>query len=234
MGGPIQWREPPASEPRHFATEVDFGTRRSPGTGYLYYSQRSGPGVLVLHEFFGLQESFKNYAARLSETGFTVLAPDLYDGVLARDVDDAIRLRDELDDKHALNRVEAAADFLVDNWHPRLGVVGFSLGASFADAVARSRPVEATVFYYGSGEKTASNFSGPLLAHLASDDEWTPVGEAREVLAELEGSGVDVETHVYPGTGHWFANPAVDDAYVHDAAEIAFDRTVDFLRHHLA
>ena len=234
MGGSIQWREPPASEPQHFAAAVEFGTRSAAGTGYMCYSQRSGPGVLLLHEFFGLQDSFKQYAARLSSSGFTVLAPDLYDGALATTVDEAIELRDGLDANRTAGRVEAAADFLVNNWHPRLGVIGFSLGAEFADALARSRPVEATVFDYGCGQDSASGFSGALLAHLATDDEWLPLPEAEQTMAAIRDAGVETDAYVYPGTGHWFANPAVEDAFKPEEAELAFTRTVDFLRYHLA
>jgi carboxymethylenebutenolidase len=234
MGGSFQWREPVSSEPRSFAKQVQFGVGRSAGTGHMCYSQRSGPGVLVLHEFFGLQDSFKDYAGRLSDEGFTVLALDLYDGALAESVEDAIQLRDQLDAERTHLRLEAAADFLVDNWHPRLGLIGFSLGAEFADAVARARPVEGTVFYYGAGKETAAGFNGPLLMHLASDDEWMPSEEVRALLSSLEDGGMEVDAHIYPGTGHSFANPAVPEAFNPEAADLAFRRTVDFLRHHLA
>jgi len=200
----------------------------------MCYSQRSGPGVLILHEFFGLQDSFKDYAGRLSNEGFTVLAPDLYDGKLAQTVDEATTMSDELDFDYTAGRVQAAADFLVDNWHPRLGVIGFSLGAMFADALARSRPVEATIFYYGGGRVGGEGFNGPLLAHFAENDEWMTEDEVRELLERFEQGSVDVESHVYPGTGHWFANSAVPEAFSPEASELAFDRTVEFLRHHLS
>jgi carboxymethylenebutenolidase len=236
MGGSYTWREPASSQPQHFSKWVDFGTRAASGSGLLCYSQASGPGVVLLHEFFGLQDSFKDYAARLSGAGFTVLAPDLYDGVLATTVEEAIELRDGIEAEwdQTVLRIEAAADFLVDNWHPRLGVIGFSLGASFADALARRRTVEATVFYYGWGETDPGGFTGPLLVHLATDDEWMELDEARQAINDFENAGVNVEAHIYPATGHWFANPAVQSAYRDNDAALAFERTVTFLRHHLA
>lgn len=234
MGGSLQWREPVASQPQHFCKTITFGTRGTGGNGLLCYSQASGPGVLVLHEFFGLQDSFKEYAARLSRSGFTVLAPDLYDGAMAATVDEAIVLRDALDPARTAGRIEAAADFLVDNWHPRLGVIGFSLGASYADALARARPVEAIVFYYGWGETDPQGFNGPLLAHLASNDEWVPLDESQEAIEVFRDGGVEVDAHFYSGAGHWFANPEVQSAFRRDDAEVAFERTIDFLRYHLA
>lgn len=234
MGESFQGPEQAAAQPKHFSRTVGFGARGAAGTGLLCYSQASGPGVLLLHEFFGLQDSFKDYAARLSRSGFTVLAPDLYDGAMADTVDEAIVLRDAMDPVRTVGRIEAAADFLVDNWHPRLGVVGFSLGAGYADALARARPVEATVFYYGWGETDPKGFNGPLLAHLASDDEWVPLDESQEAIDALRAGGVEVDAHIYRGASHWFANPAVQSAFRRDDAEVAFERTVDFLRHHLA
>src|SRR5918992_3672400 len=132
MGSTIQWREPPGDRPNKTTGEmVEFGNRRDAGRGYMARSQRVGPGVLLLHEFFGLQDSFKEMADRLNAEGFTVLTPDLYDGEVAGTVDEAIALRDRVDVDAALRKLGAAADLLKDNWHPRLGVMGFSLGADF-------------------------------------------------------------------------------------------------------
>jgi carboxymethylenebutenolidase len=217
---------------------VEFGRRNDACTGLLCYSERSGPGVVLLHEFFGLQDSFKEYSARLCDQGFTVLAPDLYDGRIAGSVDEALEIEENLDREAGMRRVEAACDFLVDNWHPRVGTIGFSMGTEFADGLARSRPVEATVLYYGLGKGDAKGFSGSLLVHLAESDEWMDEwmtdDEIKGTISGLVEGGVDAEVHTYPGTTHWFANLAVPDAYVDEAAELAFTRTVDFLKHNLA
>jgi carboxymethylenebutenolidase len=197
-------------------------------------SDRVGPGVVLLHEFFGLQDSFKQLADRLNAEGFTVLVPDLYDGRSASTVDEALALRDELDPEAVVRMLGAAADLLTANWHPRLGVVGFSLGAAYGIALAGARPIEALVLYYGLGDFTGGAWAGPTLGHFAGDDEWTDLEEATAAFEGLRRAGAEAEMNVYPGTGHWFANPAVPGAYDEAAAEAAFRSTCDFLLHHLA
>jgi carboxymethylenebutenolidase len=235
MGSTIQWREPPGDRPNATTGElVEFGRRRDAGRGYMARSERVGPGVLVLHEFFGLQDSFKTLADRLNAEGFTVLVPDLYDGALASSVDEAIALRDALDPEATIRRLGAAADLLTDNWHPRLGVVGFSLGAAYAVALAGARALDALVLYYGLGDLAGSGWAGPTLGHFAENDEWEDLAAAEAAFEELRAAGAEAEMHVYPGTGHWFANAAATGAYDEAAAEAALAATSEFLHHHLA
>jgi carboxymethylenebutenolidase len=120
------------------------------------------------------------------------------------------------------------------NWHPRLGVIGFSLGAAFAVALAQERTVDAVVLYYGLGEFKLDRWSAPVLGHFAEVDEWEPAEDARTAFAGLRDAGIHAELHIYPETGHWFANRAVGDAYNADAARVAKDRTFAFLRRELA
>ena len=213
---------------------VEFGGRRDAGRGYMARSDRVGPCVIVLHEFFGLQHSFEALADRFNEEGFTVLVPDLYDGRRASDVDEARALARSLDLEATLRKLSAAADFLTANWHPRLGAVGFSLGADLAVALASRRPLEAMVLYYGVGDLDGSEWRGPTLGHFAANDEWVPPAEAEAAFASLTESGVEARFEVYPDTGHWFANADVSDAYDPAAAEAAFAATCEFFHHHLA
>ncbi len=141
----------------------------------MSYSERSGPGVLILHEFFGLQPSFMSYADALQSKGFTVLVPDLYDGRVASTLEDAGALRDALDDDTTMKRLEAACDHLTANWHPRLGVIGFSMGADLAMRLVQQRAVEAMIVYYGCGDVDPARWLGPIIGHFASDDDWTPL-----------------------------------------------------------
>ncbi|HEY7873647.1 MAG TPA: dienelactone hydrolase family protein [Actinomycetota bacterium] len=235
MGSTIQWREPPDDRTNRSTGEmVSFGKHRDAGRGYMARSERVGPGVLVLHEFFGLQDSFVAYADRLNRAGFTVLVPDLYDGEIASSVDAATALARSLDRDATMRKLRAAADLLTANWHPRLGVVGFSLGADLAVELAALRPIEALVVYYGTGSLGDGRWNGPTLGHFAENDEWTPLSEAEAAFDALEAADVDAELIAYPGLGHWFANAAVIDSYDAEADAAAFEATSEFLHHHLA
>jgi pimeloyl-ACP methyl ester carboxylesterase len=170
MGKSIQSRRPPQNlQNRSFRRTIEFGKHRTAGSGYMSYSDRVGPSVILLHEFFGLQQSFKSYADLLNDQGFTVLAPDLYDGAIAESVESAQAMARSLDIERTVGRIKAAAQHLADNWHPRLGVVGFSLGADFAVELAQDFPVEAAVLCYGLGEmalSTAWPLRGPRRVDL--------------------------------------------------------------------
>lgn len=226
--------EPRAGRGTPVGDMVAFGKGRDAGTGYLARSERVGPGVLILHEFFGLTQSFKDMADALNSEGFTALAPDLYDGTIATTVEEARSLAQGLDVATVMLRLNAAAEHLTSNWHPRLGVIGFSLGAGLALELGARRELEAVVVYYGLEELAATRWRTPLLGHFAEEDEWMEEGLAEKTFRALDDDGVEAEFYVYPGTGHWFANRDVKDAHRPDAATDAWNRTVEFLTHHLA
>jgi carboxymethylenebutenolidase len=232
MGASLQWRDrkEPTNERR--GEMVSFGSRRDSGRGYMATSARVGPSVLLLHGSFGLTQSFCDLADALNEHGFTVLVPDLYDGKIATSVDMAIAAAESLDRERTPALLEAAAGHLTANWHPILGIVGSSLGASLATDLCTTTTTEAAVLYYGYGQIDVDDWRTPLLVHLAEDDDREP--DAGRELAGWVDAGLDVDVHVYGGTGHWFADADVPHAFDQSSAALAFDRTVDFLRYHLA
>jgi carboxymethylenebutenolidase len=198
------------------------------------------PGVVVLHAWWGLNDDAIAYADRLAASGFAVVAPDMFDGKVASTVEDADRLSSEAEDAKAEPPVESIAGAAVDDLARRLGpasqlgVLGFSFGAAYATLLpAESQRLIATVVYYGvfTGPHIAGS-SAAFLGHFAETDQF----ESDEAIAELEESlraaGRDATIHRYPGTGHWFAEPS-RDAYRPDAADLAFERTVGFLRERL-
>ncbi len=194
-------------------------------------------GVIVLHPWWGLNQDVIAYTDRLARAGFAAAAPDLYAGQVATTIPEAEGLSDSLDEDIADAFVLAALDELgavVGDPSARIGAVGFSMGGAWALWLpAQRREVAATVVYYGSIEgPSLTRGRTPVLGHFAEADPY----ESDEGLAAFEKTlrtaNREVEIHRYPATGHWFAEPS-KDAYVAEASELAFDRTVDFLRAHL-
>jgi carboxymethylenebutenolidase len=194
-------------------------------------------GVIVLHPWWGLNDDVIAYADRLAEAGFAAAAPDLYGGQVATTISEAEGLSDSLDEDIADAFVVAAVDELgaaVGDPSARLGAVGFSMGAAWALWLPAHRPeVAATVVYYGSIEgPSLTRARTPVLGHFAETDPYESEAGVAAFEKTLRTANRDVELHRYQGTGHWFAEPS-KEAFVSDAAELAFDRTVEFLRRQL-
>jgi carboxymethylenebutenolidase len=202
----------------------------------LYVAGDAGsdaPGVVVFHAWWGLNGDVKAFADRLSTDGFFVLAPDMFGGAVATEIADAERLATSTD--------EAAADAIAARTLERLaarsgriGTVGFSFGAHWSVwSSGHSDPVTASVVYYGTtGGPVLAAGRTPILGHFAEDDPFEDPTGVAAFESGLRAAGRDVTTYVYPGTGHWFAEPS-RDAYSAEAADLAFERTVSFLRRHL-
>ena len=223
--------QPPPEGPSWRAGElISFGGLSDKGTGYMAYSERVGPSVLVLHDAFGLLPSVRSLADRFVAEGFTALALDLYDGRTADDVATASSLAAGLDGAATMKRALAAAEHLSSNWHPRLGLVGFSTGASLATALAREIDVDATVVYYGGGAGLERNWSQrPLLGHFAREDDFEPASSALRATGMLE----EAEAFVYDAA-HGFANSDLSGSYEPAAAKLALERTLEELHYQLS
>jgi carboxymethylenebutenolidase len=196
----------------------------------------SGPGVLVLHAWWGLNATFREVCDRLAADGFVALAPDLYHGAIAQTIAEAERLRDAADQAEATLRQEigAAVDVLRD--HPAvrgagLGVVGFSMGGYWALELAQERPADiaAVVLFYGSGPASDARARAAFLGHFAADDAYEPPKMVAELAPALQAAGHAVTFHTYPGTRHWFFEADRPDAYNAEAAALAWERTRAFL-----
>jgi dienelactone hydrolase len=210
MGKSIQWRSRNEKEPRSYGETIRYGGRRDGGQAYLAHSDRVGPGVLVLHEGHGLQDSWIHVANRLSADGFTVLVPEIEPDV-------------------ALNQLKAAVEFLRDNWHPRVGVVGFSMGGMLGIDLAATLRIDALVVFYAVSNDMPAAIDCPVQVHLAEADEVLALDEATPAFAALE----DVEVLVHEGVRHSFANSS-DPAFDATTADVALAATRDFFHHHLA
>ena len=197
----------------------------------------TGPGVLVLHAWWGLNDTFKAFCTRLAEAGFVAFAPDLYHGKLADTIPGAEALAQALDANHLQAKAEIveAARFLrerAENADRGLAVVGFSLGAYYALDLAASQPelIRSVVLFYGTGGGDFSNARADYLGHFAENDEFEPQSGVDELANSLRSDGRSVTFHTYPGTGHWFFEPDRPQAYNQEAASLAWDRTLEFLK----
>ncbi len=201
-----------------------------------------GPGVLVLHAWWGLTEVFTGVCDRLAAEGLVALAPELYpDGATTDSIAEAEKLVDRHDSAPdvAERIVLAAADelrALPTVTGDRIGTIGFSMGAWWALKLSQLRPddVGAVVTFYGSGGGDFGAARAAYQGHFAENDDFEPLAGVRELEESIRAAGRDVEFHVYPNTGHCFFEPNRPDAYDASAAALAWERSVSFLKARLA
>jgi carboxymethylenebutenolidase len=201
----------------------------------------TGPGVLVLHAWWGLTPVFTDVCERLAAAGFVALAPSLFPGgATAATIAEAEVLRDAHDEAAAEVEVtmQAAADQLRGLpavTSTQIGVIGFSLGAYWALHLSQVRPdnVGAVVTIYGTDDGDYDTARAAYLGHFAEHDEFEPLEAVRALEAKIRAAGREVTFHVYPGTGHWFVEPNQPEVYDAAAAELVWERTLAFLEAHL-
>jgi carboxymethylenebutenolidase len=196
----------------------------------------AGPGVLVLHAWWGLNDTIRGVCARLAEAGFVAFAPDLYHGRVADAIPGAEALAAALDERQQQVQAEIgdAARFLAGRaaQPDDLSVIGFSLGAYFALQLAAAAPeqIRSVVLFYGTGGGDHHAARAAYLGHYAEEDEYEPPAGVDELEEALRSAGRPVAFHRYSGTGHWFFEPDRVQAYNRAAAELAWGRTLAFLR----
>ncbi|MCC6793363.1 MAG: dienelactone hydrolase family protein [Thermomicrobiales bacterium] len=193
-----------------------------------------GPGVLVLHAWWGLTPVFTDVCDRLAAEGFTALAPGLYaNGATTDSIAEAEKL------VAAHDRAAAEAEAVVLAGVDRLraltggpiGVIGYSLGAYWALHVSQERPddIAAVVSVYGTSDGDFSMAKAAYLGHFAELDDFEPLDAVRALEMAIRAAGREVTFHVYPGTGHWFVEPNRPDVYDEAAAALVWERTRAFL-----
>jgi len=212
-------------------SEIQLHMNDKTANAYLAAPDNGGPGVLVLHAWWGLKPFFKNVCDQLAEKGFTALAPDLYQGRLAKTVEEAKALLDQRDFELMGDTVKAAKDYLVSlNTGKPIGVVGFSMGASWALITAANEPdIAAAVLFYGSDGVDFTPVQAKVLGHYAEVDEWEPLDGIHAMEKDMKAAGVDVSFHFYPKVGHWFVEEDRPE-YDSESAKLAWERTFEFLK----
>ncbi len=197
-------------------TTVEFASNGSAASGYLALpASGSGPGVIVVQEWWGLDSGIKEMADRLAEAGFVALAPDLYHGQLAghTEMDKAGELMNSMPPDRAGRDMSGAVDFVADHdatTGDGIGVMGFCMGGMLTFVLAALRPdkVKAAVPFYGfpqgDSQPDYSRITAAIQGHMAEHDDFFPPAAAIALEERLQSLGKDVTLTVHPGSGHAF------------------------------
>src|SRR3989338_7431086 len=206
--------------------------------GFLAKPKEDGvyPAVVMMHEWWGLNDNIKEMARSLASEGYVVLAVDLFDGKVAKDANEARELttkaRNNLPD--AISNMKAAVEFLkkqnnVDK--KKIASMGWCFGGGMSLQLALNEELAATVIYYGSLETNATRLSvikWPVLGIFGSLDTSIPVASVKEFEKSLNQLNVPNEIHIYEGVGHAFANQSGAN-YAPEQTKDAWKKTVEFL-----
>lgn len=190
-----------------------------------------GPGILLLPSWWGLTGAVRRRADRLSESGFTVLAPDTALGERPETEAEAEKSLGEADPNRLASLVYSSAALLEEKAAgTMIGVVGYGMGGSLALWLSVRRPqlVGAAVSFYGSQAIDFAGATAQYQVHLAERDRFISSDEAAFMEATMGLENLEVSVHTYPGTRHGFADPE-SPAYDGSASGLAWDRAVEFL-----
>jgi carboxymethylenebutenolidase len=222
---------------------VTFASNGSTAHGYLVLPEAgSGPGVVVIQEWWGLTSHIADVANRLAAEGFVALAPDLYGGTTAHDADEAGKLMQGLPADQAARDLGGAVDYLLDHdavTSSKVGAIGFCMGGGFVLMLAAQQgdKIGAAVPFYGLlGEDHPSfaDLSAPLLGHFGEQDGMLSTDQVRELAATIEQqSGRAPDFRFYPAGHAFFNDENLIGTYDPEQAAKAWDATVGFLRAHL-
>ena len=194
------------------------------------------PGIIMIHEWWGLNDNIRAMADRLAGEGYIVLAIDLFGGETAESVPDARKLMLGVvnDKRSARSNIRQAFDFLnLTAGAPEVGSLGWCFGGGWSlnAAMLLGDDLAATVIYYGEvtdDMERLGSIEAPILGLFGEADRGVPADSVRSFEATLERLGKDHEIHIYPGAGHAFANPTGRN-YNPEFADDAWQRTLEFL-----
>ncbi|HEY8769019.1 MAG TPA: dienelactone hydrolase family protein [Thermoleophilaceae bacterium] len=222
--------------------EVEFKSNGDTASGYLAVPESGkGPGVVVLQEWWGLDDHIRSVVDRFASEGFLALAPDLYHGETTDQPDEAEQKMMAMNMDQAEKEMRGAVDYLSEHEAydgNGIGSVGFCLGGGLAVWAATVNPkVDAVVtFYYvmPHGKPDFSKIDAPVLGHFGTGDDFVPVDDAKQLEKELNDAGVDAKFDFYEGAGHAFFNDTDRlGTYDEGKAKEAWHKTVDFFKRHL-
>ncbi len=205
----------------------------TPLLGFLDNSAGAGaPAVIVIHEWWGLNEQVRGVVRSLASEGFLAFAVDLFHGQVAKDASQAAAMMQALDSKRAMADLHAAVQVLLRSSSAHVGVMGFCMGGGYALATAAANPeVKAAVAYYGIPSPAladVTHIKAKVLGHYANRDTHVSPERVAALEKTLAGAGVKATLYRYEAD-HAFANEKRPEVYAKAAAELAWKRTVEFL-----
>ena len=218
---------------------VEFTSNGGTCPGYLATPDAgSGPGVLVIQEWWGLVPHIKDVCDRFAGEGFVALAPDLYRGESTTEPDGAGKLMMALNIEQAAKDLSGAVDLLQErSGRDAVGVVGFCMGGGLALVVATQRPdaVKAAAPFYGvipwpTAQPDWSQLDAKVQGHYAELDGFFTPDMVKDLEGTLQGLGKDVELLVYEDADHAFFNDARPEVYKPEQSQQAWDRTIALFR----
>jgi carboxymethylenebutenolidase len=221
---------------------ITFPANGRTAEGYLALPPSGrGPGLVVIQEWWGLVDHIEDLAERFARAGFVSLAPDLYHGEKTKSPDQAGKLLMALNIAETAKDLRGAAVYLrgrPDVQPKNVAAVGFCMGGQLALFGASAHPdvIDAAVDFYGIHPKVnpdVSRLSGPVLAHFGKRDKSVPEDAARALVDRIRAAGKSVDAYFYDAD-HAFFNDQRPEVYDRGSAELAWDRTVEFLRRVLA
>ncbi len=222
-------------------TTVRYPSGAETVEGYLVLPEGKGPfpAVVVIHEWWGLNDQVRGEAAKLAEAGYAALAVDLYRGRVAADRDEAHELSRGLPEDRARRDLLAAFDYLAGRNEVRrdaIGSIGWCMGGGYSLQLAIHQPrLAAAVIYYGrlaTEESALRQIQAPVLGLFGEEDRGIPAESVRAFEATMKKQSKDAQVHIYPGAGHAFANHT-RPSYQAEAAKDAWAKTLAFLGKHL-
>lgn len=251
IAGYLYWsKAPQAEEMRNVEMLSQQGVDITEQASVSYYGEAKGfyaapsdltknyPGVVMIHEWLGLNDHIKDMARQLAAQGYQVLAVDMYNGEVASGPDRARELSSSVraNMEEGNRNLRAAADYLREQKADKIASLGWCFGGQQSLNLALSgEQLDATVIYYGNlvtDKAKLAALKWPVLGIFGDADTAVPVQTARDFDAALDELGIENNIYIYPGLGHAFANPSGMN-YAAEATKDAWAKTLAFLEENL-
>lgn len=224
------------------STSIHFTAAGSEAMGYLAMAENTAarPGLIVLQEFWGLNDHIKDVTRRLAAEGFVALAPDMYDGKVTKDPNEARHLLMAMDQAAALQKLHGAVESLKSNKNvlpDRIGVIGFCMGGFLAlNLACHNRDIRVATPFYGRipPDSVLENLAAPVLYFFGEQDHHLPAADVDRLEQFLKRAGRNGGVVRYREADHAFFNDTRKEVYREADAKDAWEKALAFLRRYLS